>query len=123
MYLKKDLLPNLDLYARAELFYDYKKPKNMHWGDGMETESKYTLAEGETWDDLKSYNAVKRFAFMTDLDFELKLDYRISTFLSANFVLNTKWDTDFSGMGKWGHWQVYQMAGIQLYFNWKTPKS
>ena len=120
LYLKKDILKNLDLYARAELFYDYKKPKNMHWGDGMETESKYILAEGETWDGLKSYNAAKRFAFMTDLDFELKLDYRMSSFLSANFVLNTKWDTDFSGMGKWGHWQIYQMAGIQLYFNWKT---
>ncbi|MBP5326279.1 MAG: DUF3078 domain-containing protein [Bacteroidales bacterium] len=123
MYLKKDILPNLDLYARLELFYDYKKPKNMSWGDDMETTSKYSLVEEETWDDLKGYGWMKKRAFETDLDFELKLDYRFSSFLSANFALNTKWDTDFNGMGKWGHWQIYQMAGIQVFFNWKTPKS
>jgi len=26
-------------------------------------------------------------------------------------------------MGKLGHWQVYQMAGIQFYLNMKTPKA
>ena len=123
MYLKKDLLPNLDLYTRLELFYDYKKPKNMAWGDNMATESKYLLVEDETWATLQDYNWLKKRAFETDLDFELKLDYRFMSFLSANFAINLKWDTDFNGMGKWGHWQVYQMAGLQLYFNWKTPKS
>lgn len=123
MYLKKDLLPKLDLYARAELFYDYKKPKNMAWGDNMATESKYSLVEDETFDDLMKYNWFKKRVFETDFDLELKLDYRFASFLSANFALNLKWDTDFNGMGKWGHWQIYQMAGIQLLFNWKTPKS
>lgn len=126
MYLKKDLLPNLDLYARFEIFYDYRKPKTMNWKDLQNT--KYTVAlndDGTPYDNLEEINKswFKKRTFESDLDFELKLDYRFSTFLSANFVLNTKWDTDFSGIGKWGHWQVYQMAGLQLYFNWKTPKN
>ena len=126
-YLKKDLLPNLDLYARAELFYDYKKPKNMSWDDL--SKSKYVSPKNddgtdfETAADLEGFNWMKRRFFETDIDFELKLDYRFSNFLSANFALNLKWDTDFNGIGNWGHWQVYQMAGIQVYFNWKTPKS
>lgn len=123
LYLKKDILPKLDLYARLEMFYDYKKPKNMSWDDL--SKSKYTPAldeNGNPYDDLASFGWGKRRAFETDLDFELKLDYRFSSFLSANFALNTKWDTDYSGIGKWGHWQIYQMAGIQILFNWKTPK-
>lgn len=120
-YLRKDILPNLNLYARAEFFYDYKKPKNMAW-DNMKNSSKYTLGEGESYEELASYNWLKKRAFETDLDFELKLDYRFASFISANLALNLKWDTDYSGMGKWGHWQVYQMAGIQFYLNLKTPK-
>lgn len=129
-YLKKDILPNLDLYARAELFYDYKKPKNMAWdaidaytsGSVDAPASKYTLSDGETWEDLQGKNWLGKRIFESDLDFELKLDYRFSSFLSANFALNLKYDPDFSGMGKWGHMQVYQMAGIQFYLNMKTPK-
>ena len=125
-YLKKDLLPSLDLYARIELFYDYKKPGNMAWNSdatAMGAESKYLLAEGETWNDLSAYKWLKKRAFETDLDFEVKLDYRFSEHIAANFALNLKWDTDFSGIGKWGHWQVYQMAGLQVFFSWKTPKA
>ena len=123
-YLKKDLLPSLDLYARAELFYDYKKPDNMGWSETMdETTSKYTLADGETWADLQQKGWLAKRFFETDLDFEVKLDYRFSSHIAANFALNLKWDTDFSGMGKWGHWQIYQMAGVQVYFSWKTPKA
>lgn len=122
-YLKKDLLPNLDLYARAELFYDYKKPENMAWSATMdENTSKYTLAEGETWTDLQQKGWFAKRLFETDLDLEVKLDYRFSSHIAANFALNLKWDTDFSGMGDWGHWQIYQMAGVQVYFSWKTPK-
>jgi hypothetical protein len=132
-YLRKDVLPNLDLYARAELFYDYKKPKHMAWDainafvpdpenpDLVPTKD-YSLSDGETWADLKGKSWLAKRAFETDLDFELKLDYRLASFISANLALNLKWDTDFSGMGKWGHWQVYQMAGVQFYLNWKTPK-
>ena len=121
-YLKKDILKNLDLYARIELFYDYAKPKNMAWGN-MEEDSRYTLRGKETFEQLSQYNWLKKRAFETDLDFELKLDYRLASFISANFALNLKWDTDYSGMGNWGHWQVYQMAGVQFFLNWKTPKA
>lgn len=123
-YLKKDLLPKLDLYARAELFYDYKKKDNMAWGtvSEMTANSEYILAEGETWNTLAGLNAFQRRLFETDLDLEVKLDYRFSDHIAANFALNLKYDTDFSGMGRWGHWQIYQMAGVQVYFSWKTPK-
>lgn len=128
-YLKKDLLPKLDLYARAELFYDYKKPENMAWNaiaawDGTDNPDgcKYNLADGETWTDLQQKGWFARRLFETDLDLEVKLDYRFSSYIAANFALNLKWDTDFSGMGAWGHWQIYQMAGVQVYFSWKTPK-
>lgn len=122
-YLKKDLLPNLDLYARAELFYDYSKPKNMNWKN-MDQETTYKPVGNETIEKLMDYKWFQRRAFETDLDFELKLDYRFSNFLSANFALNLKWDTDYSGVtDNWGHWQVYQMAGIQFYLNMKTPKN
>ncbi len=133
-YLKKDLLPQLDLYARLELFYDYKKPNNMGW-DAIEAfvadpadptaapDSKYLLADGENWADLQGKNWLARRAFETDIDFEIKLDYRFSDHIAANFALNLKYDTDFSGMGQWGHWQIYQMAGVQVFFSWKTPKA
>ena len=121
-YLKKDILKNLDLYARIELFYDYWKPSNMAWGN-MEEDSRYTLRGKETFEQLSKYNWFEKRAFETDLDFELKLDYRLASFISANFALNLKWDTDYSGMGNWGHWQVYQMAGVQFFLNWKTPKA
>ena len=125
MYLKKDLLPSLDLYARAELFYDYKKPDNMAWGSAadMAANSKYTLAQGETWDDVANLGWFGKRLFETDLDLEVKLDYRFSSHIAANFALNLKWDTDYSGMGVWGHWQIYQMAGVQVFFSWKTPKN
>ena len=130
-YLKKDLLPNLDLYARFELFYDYKKSKQMAWGeinklaDGSLTtpqDCEYQLSDGEKWTDLTGKNWLQRRIFETDMDFELKVDYRFSTHIAANFSLNLKWDTDFKGMGHWGHLQVYQMAGLQVFFSWKTPK-
>ena len=131
-YLKKDILPNLDLYARLELFYDYKKPKNMAWDNidafdpttaAAPTDCEYSLSTDEQWSDLQNLGWMKKRAFETDLDFELKLDYRLSKHISANFALNLKWDTDFAGMGSWGHWQIYQMAGLQVFFNWVTPKS
>ena len=134
-YLKKDILPNLDLYARLELFYDYKKPSNMAWdkmengdADGgaayRDADGTYTPVAGEeTYADLYGKGWLARRAFETDLDFELKLDYRLSKHIAANFALNLKWDTDFSGMDKFGHWQLYQMAGVQIFFDFKTPKA
>jgi len=136
-YLKKDIVPNLDLYARIELFYDYQKPKNMGWksieantkwydpADGTGAKTKYTGVEvtnQEGFDLLKSKNWLRRRAFETDLDMEVKLDYRFSNHIAANFALNLKYDTDFAGMGRGGHWQLYQLAGVSLFFNWKTPQ-
>lgn len=66
---------------------------------------------------------IQRRAFETDVDMEFKLDYRFSNNIAANFALNLKYDTDFSGMGRGGHWQLYQLAGVQVFFNWKTPKT
>ena len=133
-YLKKDIVPNLDLYARIELFYDYQKPKNMGWKaidkasswEEVGTDTKYTGVETTTEDGLKhmkGMNWIQRRAFETDLDMEVKLDYRFSSHIAANFALNLKYDTDFSGMGRGGHWQLYQLAGVSLFFNWKTPRS
>lgn len=130
-YLKKDILPNFDLYARLELFYDYKKPKQMAWSEieqladgtlATPQDCKYQLSDGETWQDLAGKNWLQRRIFETDMDFELKLGYRFSSFIAASFALNLKWDTDFKGMGHWGHLQVYQMAGLEVFFNWKSPK-
>ena len=125
------MLPNLDLYARAELFYDYKKPKHMAWdaidafvadpeNPDLAPTKDYSLSDGETWADLQGKNWLAKRVFETDMDLELKIDYRLSSHIAVNFATNLKWDTDFSGMGKWGHWQVYQMAGVQIFFNWKT---
>lgn len=131
-YLKKDLLPSLDLYARIEFFYDYRKPSMMAWdeisqlADGTLTapvDCEYKLGDDETWGDLAGYNWIQRRVFETDMDFEVKLDYRFSSHIAANLALNLKWDTDFSGMGRWGHLQVYQMAGLQVFFSWKTPEA
>ena len=137
-YLKKDIVPNLDLYARIELFYDYQKPRNMGWknidantkwyddADGTGAKTKYTGVEAQSqdgFDRLKGKNWIQRRAFETDLDMEVKLDYRFSSHIAANFALNLKYDTDFSGMGRGGHWQLYQLAGVSLFFNWKTPRS
>ena len=134
-YLKKDIVPNLDLYARIELFYDYQKPKNMGWKSIDQNEgwwdgstgarTKYTGVEAMDqfgFDRLKGMNWLQRRAFETDVDMELKLDYRFSSHIAANFALNLKYDTDFSGMGRGGHWQLYQLAGVSLFFNWKTPQ-
>lgn len=125
-YLKKDLLPSLDLYARVELFYDYQKSKNMSWDDLSKT--KYTGVEMESDERMANFAAnhqkwYQRRAFETDVDFELKLDYRFSSHIAANLAVNLKYDTDFAGFGRGGHWQLYQMAGVQIFFNWKTPKS
>ncbi len=136
-YLKKDIIKNLDLYARIELFYDYQKPTNMNWKD-IESKDFWSVTEGdggattkyngieslsqEGFDRMKAMNPLQRFAFETDFDLELKLDYRLSEHIAANFALNMKYDTDFSGMGRYGHWQLYQMAGVQVFFNWKTQQ-
>lgn len=119
-WYKKDIAKNLNLYFRAELFYDYLKPGNMHWGEISNVPGDEYFVEN--YDELSGKNWLGKRAWETDIDLELKLDYRFSNWLSANLGVMTKWDTDYSGKGTLGHWQLYETFGLQIYWNWKTPK-
>lgn len=139
LYYKKDIAKNLNFYTRLELFYDYRKPTY------RTNNTNALLAE---LDDISQYeatdnswptymvrngdweNAGKRDLYTllhdTDVDFEFKLEYRFSKFFSAYLMSRLKYDSDFTGRSRiFGsndcRWQVYQSAGVQLYFNWKTP--
>lgn len=120
-FYKKDIAKNLNLYTRVELFYDYRKPKNLGWGTLDEQFSNGAITQ-DLYDELSVKNWLARRAFETDFDWELTLNYRFSSFLSAYFSLNMKYDTDFAGRGQLDRWQVFENAGIQVYFNWKTPR-
>lgn len=124
-FYKKDIAKNLNLYTRLELFYDYRKPGLLNWDNLVDPSANPDASDY----DIFCYNErldkswLGRRAYETDLDWELTLDYRFSSFLSAYFSLNMKYDTDFMGyQGRLDRWQIYQSAGLQIYFNWKTPK-
>lgn len=110
-FYKKDIAKNLNLFTRLEFFYDYRKPHVINWNDFDNLNEEQQGIEG----------FLRRRAYESDLDLEVKLDYRFSSFLSAYLSVNAKFDTDFANLGKFNHWQVYQSAGLQIYFNWKTP--
>lgn len=127
-YLKKDIAPNLNFYTRLELFYDYRKP-NYH--DGID-QGAFGSWEDNSWLKENGRSSFARMAhcmrYDTDVDFEFKLEYRFSSFLAAYFSSRFKYDSDFSGVAPLfgndeSHWQFYQSAGVQIYFNWKTPKA
>lgn len=128
LFFKKDIAPRLNLYTRFELFYDYNKPSQ-----------KVSVNDWNS-DKLQRYNTyLKRSGYClfhdTDVDFELTLEYRFSSWLAAYFSCNLKYDTDFAtqdpdnanlmlpSKGLLGPWQFYESAGLQIYFNWHTPKS
>lgn len=120
-FYKKDIAKNLNLYARMEFFYDYRKPKLMDWDNiGQQLES--GSINEDQFNELNGKGWLARRAYETDVDLELVLNYRFSSFLSAYCSLNMKYDTDFSGMGRFGRFQVYQGAGLQIYFNWKKTQ-
>lgn len=131
-YYKKDIARNLNLYTRLELFYDYRKP-NYHDGIAAGTFGSWNAADAadsDTWLRENGRSAMARTAhclrYDTDVDFELKLEYRFSNFLAAYFSSRFKYDSDFNGTAALfgnpdSHWQFYQSAGVQIYFNWKTP--
>lgn len=121
-FYKKDIVKNLNLYTRLELFYDYRKPGTLSWKTLDDQLSNGDIAQIE-YDEMIGKNWLGRRAFETDLAWEVTLNYRFSSFLAAYFSLNMKYDTDFAGMGRLDRWQVFQNAGIQVYFNWKTPRS
>lgn len=132
-YYKKDIAKNLNLYTRVELFYDYRKPK---YHDGIAAGEFGSWVEGDatandTWLKENGASALARtghsLRYDTDIDWELKLEYRFSSFLAAYFTTRFRYDSDFNGKAPlFGRdecpWQFYQGAGVQLYFNWKTPK-
>lgn len=119
-WFKKDIAKNLNLYLRAELFYDYLKPGNMHWNDISNDPTNEFYVEN--YDELSGKNWMGKRLWESDLDLEVRLDYRFSNWLSANAGLMMKWDTDYSGMGTLGHWQLYETMGLQIFWTWKTPK-
>ena len=121
-YFKKDIAKNLNFYTRIELFYDYRKPGNLDWPTLDDQLANNSITQA-FYDEICDKGWLARRAFETDLGWELTLNYRFSSFLSAYFSLNMKYDTDFAGMGRLNRWQIFQNAGLQIYFNWKTPKA
>lgn len=133
-YYKKDVARNLNLYLRAELFYDYRKAK-MHDNITKTDKANGVPENNLTFGGWKGYgmldaSKMKRFGNTllhdTDVDVEGKLEYRFSSWLACYAALHLKYDSDFNGthrfMGKNdSSWQLYESAGIQIYFNWKTP--
>lgn len=116
-YFKKDVAKNLNLYLRAELFYDYLKRSNLE--EGINGRSY------PNWVANKGYGGKLGYCLFheMDVDFELMLEYRFNAFLAAYAGCQLKYDSDFiSPGGKLGHFQLYQSAGLQVYFDWKTPK-
>lgn len=116
-YFKKDLFEHFNLYARLELFYDYNKPRN------LVKAGKMPEAYVTGW---------QQFAYCmgheTDVDFETTLSYRFSSHLALSFSCRLKYDTDFvkdgeMSKGKFGAWQVYQWAGMEVYLDWKTNRT
>lgn len=111
-YFKKDIFKGFNLYARLELFYDYRKPNLIDW----------STPENQKYD-----TYVERLGrcliHETDVDAETKLEYRFSRFFAAYLGVCVKYDTDYGKSGSYGMWQLYQSAGLQIYFDWKTPKN
>lgn len=127
-YMKKDIAKNLNLYLRAEVFYDYMKTSNLR----READVRQELIDNNfgTW------SRGRQLAFTLwhemDFDLEVKLEYRFSSWLAAYAGFQMRYDSDFRSVnessqnvlnkGDMGALQFFQTAGLQVYFNWKTPK-
>ncbi|MBO4751446.1 MAG: DUF3078 domain-containing protein [Bacteroidales bacterium] len=127
-YMKKDIAKNLNLYVRAELFYDYMKRSNLQRESGIRQE----LVENG----YGNWNYGKKLGYCLyhemDFDLEVKLEYRFSSWLAAYAGFQMRYDSDFRSVNEFGQnvmnkgamgaLQFFQTAGLQIYFNWKTPK-
>lgn len=129
-YMKKDIAKNLNLYVRAELFYDYMKRSNLQ----REATTRLELEHNGYAD----WNYGKKLGYCLyhemDFDLEVKLEYRFSSWLAAYAGFQMRYDSDFrspsetypgfsvTNKGAMGALQFFQTAGLQVYFNWKTPK-
>lgn len=128
-YMKKDIAKNLNLYVRAELFYDYRKRSTLEKEETREELMKNGNFDYTNW----SYGKQLGFCLWheMDIDLEARLEYRFSSWLAVYAGFQMKYDSDFRKMedghniiskGAMGALQFFQTAGLQVYFNWKTPK-
>ena len=128
-YMKKDIAKNLNLYVRAELFYDYMKTSNLR----KEASLRQELID----ENFGKWNRGRQFAYTLwhemDADLEVRLEYRFNSFLAAYAGFQLKYDSDFRSVNDKNQnvlnrgdlktpLQFFQTAGLQVYFNWKTPK-
>ncbi len=127
-YFKKDLAKNLNLYTRLEAFYDYRKPT---YHDRIYEQNPEAFGAWKDPDMLEA-STFRRVGYTmlhdTDIDFECKLEYRFSSWLACYGTLRLKYDSDFAGTWRFlgrenSSWQLYQGFGVQIYFNWKMPKT
>lgn len=127
-YMKKDIAKNLNLYVRAELFYDYMKRSNLN----KEANVRQELID-KGYGDWKYGKQVGYCLYHEmDADLEVRLEYRFNSFLAVYAGFQMKYDSDFRytndlgqnvmNKGAMGALQFFQTAGLQVYFNWKTPK-
>lgn len=112
-YFKKDIRPQLNLYAKIELFYDYNKPSILRKAEHIPADriTPWQQTLYCIWNE-------------TDIDFETTIEYRFLDHLALSLGCRLKYDTDFlkdgkPSEGKLGAWQVYQFSGLQLYLDWK----
>lgn len=117
-YYKKDIATNLNFYTRVELFYDYRKPGILKWNE-LDNQLADNSITQKMYDEMSAKGWLGKRAFETDLDWEVALTYRFSSWLAANFSMHMRYDTDFIGRGQLGRWQIYEAAGVQVYFDWK----
>ncbi|MBR1517279.1 MAG: DUF3078 domain-containing protein [Bacteroidales bacterium] len=109
-YFKKDIFTNFNLYTKLELFYDYNKPDHVNWDNESPAYDTYIKRLGRC------------MIHETDVNFEITANYKITRRCALTASLNMKYDTDFARVGQYGHWQMYQTAGLRLFFNWKHPE-
>ncbi len=126
-YFKKDIAKNLNLYTRVEVFYDYRKP-TYHDRITAQNPDNFGAWPADMIDASNFRKVGYTMLHDTDIDFECKLEYRFSSWLACYAALRLKYDSDFAGTWRFlgnptSSWQFYQGAGVQIYFNWKTPKT
>lgn len=128
-YMKKDIAKNLNLYVRAEIFYDYFKTSKLR----DEQDLRQELIDKQFGTHSRGWQFGYSLLHEIDYDLEVKLEYRFNSFLAAYAGFQMKYDSDFRSLnetsghselnrGNMGALQFFQTAGLQIYFNWKTPK-
>ncbi|MBQ0016391.1 MAG: hypothetical protein KBT04_05355, partial [Bacteroidales bacterium] len=102
-YFKRDIFPNFNLYMKLELSYDYNKVRRVDWS----LDPEYVTTEERTWRSIFHH---------TDINLECSINYKLSKWLAISGTLNMKYDTDYANVGSFGHWQMYQLAGLRFFY-------